>query len=225
MPPPPYQPLADLFHHQVQTYQARGLKLFASSSFQTHSIPMLHILSRIDPSIPVYFLQTGFHFPETMRFRDEVAALLGIQVIDVESPVMKWDQRDAQGNFYFTSNPDHCCYLNKTLPMEPLLHRYDVWISGVRRDQNAYRSGLSYEQPGKYDTLRYHPMLEWTNQLIFAYIKDHNLPRHPLEDAGYQSIGCEPCTMKLADMLENDRSGRWYGLNKTECGLHTDLVG
>lgn len=108
--------------------------------------------------------------------------------------------------------------------MEPVLAQYDVWISGVRKDQSETRKAMDYEQPGKHGAMRFHPMLDWTNKLIFQYIKDYQLPRHPLEDAGYLSIGCEPCTMKMATLLDNDRTGRWFGLNKSECGLHTDLI-
>ena len=106
--------------------------------------------------------------------------------------------------------------------MEPLLQQYDVWISGVRKDQNANRSQFEYEQKGKHNTLRFHPMLEWSARLIWQYIREHQLPKHPLETQGYLSIGCEPCTRKPS---AEDRDGRWFGMNKTECGLHTDLVG
>lgn len=219
-----YQPLVDFFRKKIFHYQREGLRIFASSSFQTHSIPMLHILSEVDNSIPVYFLHTGYHFSETLQYKDQIAKLLHIQVVDVSSPVPKINQRDKQGNLYFTTDPDYCCYLNKTLPMEPVLAQYDVWISGVRKDQSEVRKTMDYEQPGKHGAMRFHPMLDWTNKLIYQYCKDHKLPRHPLEDAGYLSIGCEPCTMKMATLLDNDRSGRWFGLHKSECGLHTDLI-
>src|SRR5690606_38040739 len=126
------------------------------------------------------------------------------------------------GQFYFTSDPDRCCFLNKTQPMEPLLIGYDVWINGIRADQNANRKDMLSEQPASHGAVRFHPMLDWSGKKIFEYINEHNLPRHPLEDKGYMSIGCEPCTRKID--LSNDRSGRWFGMNKTECGLHTDLV-
>ena len=95
-------------HSKLHAYEGRGLKLFTSSSFQTHSIPLLHILSQYSKSIPVYFLNTGFHFPETIQFKNEVAKRLNLQVIDLESPVSKFSQRDPQGRFYFASNPDYC---------------------------------------------------------------------------------------------------------------------
>jgi phosphoadenosine phosphosulfate reductase len=105
----------------------------------------LHILSRIDKSIPIYFLNTGYHFPETMAFRDEIAAALGVEIRDLSSPIPKIAQRDSENILMFASNPDNCCYLNKTLPMETVLAEFDVWISGVRKDQNLNRSKFAYE--------------------------------------------------------------------------------
>ncbi|MBX7093692.1 MAG: phosphoadenylyl-sulfate reductase [Flavobacteriales bacterium] len=206
----------------IRNYKKEGKKLFATSSFQTHSIPMLHILSTIDPEIPVLFINTGFHFPETLVFRDQIASLLGIKIIDVHSAVARNLQKDGKGQFYFTSDPDYCCFMNKTQPVEPFLAEYDVWINGIRGDQNANRRNMKIEQDAPFGSKRFHPMLDWSSKMIYDYIRENNLPRHPLENQGYLSIGCEPCTRKVD--LNNDRSGRWFGLNKTECGLHTDLI-
>jgi phosphoadenosine phosphosulfate reductase len=214
-----------LFAERLAAYREQGLKVFASSSFQTHSIPMLHLISEIDRDIPVVFLQTGFHFPETLAFRDQIVEQLGLTLINVESAIPKLAQRDATGRFHFASDPTYCCYLNKTKPMEPILGQYDVWITGVRRDQNNIRKQFELEAPGPFDTLRFHPMLDWNNKMIHQYRRLHQLPPHPLEAQGYLSIGCGPCTQKFNLGGENDRGGRWAGLKKTECGLHTDLAG
>lgn len=207
----------------LEGYRAQGKSIFTSSSFQTHSLVMLHIISRIDPAIKVYFLNTGYLFPETVAFKDEVGETFGLDVIDIKPNTPKELQRDASGRLMYTSDPDHCCYLNKTQPMEPILASHDVWINGVRADQSAIRKAMKVEQPAPFETIRFHPMLDWTNRDIFAYIKEHDLPRHPLDSKGYASIGCEPCTRKL-DLDMQEREARWYGLNKVECGLHTDLI-
>lgn len=216
----------DNYIHNVKTrirkFQSEGKSFFASSSFQTHSLPMLHVLGQLAPNMPVYFIQTGFHFPETLRFRDEVAEAFNLNVINVESHVPKIQQRNNRGNFYFTSDPDYCCFLNKTQPMQPLLERYDVWVNGVRADQNANRKSLNEIEHTPQGGIRYHPMLPWTKQEIWQYINLHNLPRHPLDAQGYSSIGCEPCTVKPS--LDDERTGRWLGQSKTECGLHTELI-
>jgi len=104
---------------QFELFRNEGKRFFASSSFQTHSLPMLHVLSRVAPDTPIYFIQTGFHFPETLAFRDQVAKDFGLNVLNIESHAPKIQQRNSIGNFYFTSDPDYCCFLNKTQPMQP----------------------------------------------------------------------------------------------------------
>jgi phosphoadenosine phosphosulfate reductase len=208
---------------KIEEYKKGGKKIFTSSSFQTHSIPLLHIISRIDPAIPVYFLNTGYHFPETFAFRDQVVELLDLNLLDLKPDTPKNMQLDTHGKLLFTSDPDHCCYLNKTQPMEQVLLRFDVWINGIRAEQNSFRSGLKTEELAKHDVIRFHPLIGWSSKDIFNYRKEFNLPEHPLESEGYFSIGCEPCTRKL-DLEMQEREARWYGLNKTECGINSDLV-
>jgi phosphoadenosine phosphosulfate reductase len=208
---------------KVMDYKEKGRTLFTTSSFQSHSLVLLHILSRIDKSIPVYFINTGFHFPETVQFRDRIAGQFGLNIVDLKSNVPKFMQRDSDGRLLFTSDPDHCCYLNKTQPMDAILMANDIWINGVRADQSAVRAAMQIEQPAKHGCTRFHPMLDWNSKMIWEYQKEHNLPRHPLEEKGFFSIGCEPCTRKLDPEMQ-EREARWFGLNKIECGLHTDLI-
>jgi phosphoadenosine phosphosulfate reductase len=209
---------------QLEAYRERGLKLFTTSSFQTHSIVLLHILSQIDRTIPVYFINTGYHFPETIAFRNLIVELLGLNLQDIYADVPRNMQKDAGGKLLFASDPDFCCHLNKVQPMDNLLPKYDVWINGVRADQSAVRKAMKTEQPAKYGVVRFHPMLDWSSRMIETYLKEHRIPRHPLEMQGYLSIGCEPCTRKF-DPNITEREARWFGLNKTECGLHTELAG
>jgi len=209
------------FNKKMLEYSAQKKRIFVSSSFQTHSIPLLHILSKIDQSVPVFFLNTGFHFSETLTFRDMIAKLLNLNLHSIESSVPKSLQKNGMGKFLFCSNPDYCCHLNKIAPLEPILMSNDIWISGVRRDQNQNRKQMSMEAKGPYNTTRFHPMLEWNSKMIYEYRKFYSLPEHPLEKEGYLSVGCKPCTHKYT---EGQRDGRWAGLNKNECGLHTDLI-
>nr|WP_155174094.1 phosphoadenylyl-sulfate reductase [Fulvivirga kasyanovii] len=197
--------------------------MFTTSSFQSHSIVLLHIISRINKEIPVVFINTGYHFPETVEFKDKIAQEFGLNITDLRSNTPKFMQRGADGRLLFTSDPDHCCYLNKTQPVDALLMQNDIWINGVRADQSAVRKAMKIEQPAPHGAIRFHPMLDWNAKRIYQYQKEYNLPKHPLENSGYLSIGCEPCTRKVdPEMME--REARWYGMNKTECGLHTDLV-
>ncbi len=196
--------------------------MFVTSSFQTHSIPLLHIISRSQPHIPVYCLNTGFLMPETLAFAKQISRQFEIEILNVFSSIPKIQQRDANGNFFFTSNPDYCCHINKVEPTSRLLDRYDVWINGIRADQNANRKTMKEFQLAGEHSMRYHPMLDWSNKDVYDYIREHGLPRHPLDKDGYLSIGCEPCTRKAS--LDDPREARWFGLSKTECGLHTELV-
>jgi len=209
-------------HAELERLEDEGKSLFVTSSFQTHSIPLLHIVASSGRNIPVYSLNTGFLFPETLAFRDQLMDTLGIVIHDIFSDTPKHQQRDVSGNFFFTSNPDYCCHLNKVQPTARLLDKYDVWVNGVRADQNANRSRMLVFQNTGQKAQRFHPMLDWTIQDIYAYIRKYNLPKHPLDAKGYTSIGCEPCTRKAS--LDDPREARWFGMNKTECGLHTDLV-
>ena len=208
---------------KLSEYKQAGKLLFTSSSFQSHSLVMLHILSRIDKTIPVYFINTGYHFPETIQFRDHISELFGLNTVDLKSEVPKNMQRDAEGKLLFASDPDHCCYLNKTQPMDGILRSNDVWINGVRADQSAVRAAMKVEQAAPYGSIRFHPMLDWNAKMIWEYQKEHKLPMHPLELKGYVSIGCEPCTRKLDPGMQ-EREARWFGLKKVECGLHTELI-
>lgn len=210
---------------ELKRYSDNGMRLFTSSSFQTHSTVLLHIIAQTDPTIPVFFLHTGFHFPETINYKKQITELFGLHTIDLRAATPKLMQVDHHGRFLYTSDPDYCCYLNKIQPLEPMLDTYDVWINGVRADQNANRATFSREAPTAHRAVRYHPMLEWTGKMIYDYIRAHQIPHHPLDAKGYLSIGCEPCTRKLtAEIMADERQARWYGMSKTECGLHTELI-
>lgn len=209
--------------NKILEYKSEGKKLFTTSSFQTHSLVLLHMISRIDNEIPVYFVNTGYHFPETIAFRDKVSKLFGLNTVNLKPLTPKNMQKDSEGKLLFTSDPDYCCFLNKTQPLDQILMQYDVWINGVRADQSAARKAMKVEQGAPHNVTRFHPMLDWNGKSIYQYIREYQLPKHPLESKSYFSIGCEPCTRKMdPDMQE--REARWYGMNKSECGLHTDLI-
>lgn len=197
--------------------------LFLTSSFQTQSLPLLHIISQLDFKIPVFYLNTGFLFPETLSFIDELRDLLSLDIRSLSSDISKINQIDKNGNFLFSTDPDYCCHINKVKPLESTIAQYDIWISGVRADQNFNRSTLKTFEESLNGKMRFHPMLSWTSRDIYLYIERHKIPKHPLESQGYVSVGCEPCTRKPS-IDNNERSGRWHGLTKTECGLHTELI-
>lgn len=214
---------ADAIVARLHGYLDEGNKVFATCSFQTQSLPLLHIISRVDRDIPVYYTNTGFLFPETIAFADRLADEMGLKVIGLRPEVTKLQQMDHQGRFYYTSDPDHCCYLNKVQPLEPILKEFDIWVNGIRADQSSVRAQMAEEESASFGCMRYHPMLTWDSRMVYYYRKQHDLPEHPLEAKGYLSIGCEPCTSKFLGE-GNERNSRWFGMNKTECGLNTTLV-
>ena len=199
-----------------------GNKAVASSSFQTQSVPLLHIISQTCPELPVIFLDTGFHFPETLTFRDELVARLGLNLVIARAAVEKNQQIAQYGEGLYRKDPDLCCYINKVEPMRRVTQKYNGWISGVRRDQTANRQSLSVFDPQATNPLKIHPMLNWTKAQVWNYIDKHQLPSHPLFTQGYPSVGCAPCTRPVFSG-EDERVGRWAGLGKIECGLHLNI--
>jgi phosphoadenosine phosphosulfate reductase len=202
-------------------WETFGSKVTASSSFQTQSVPLLHLISQICPEMPVIFLDTGFHFPETLTFRDELQARFGLNLV-IARPAKS--QLAAQyGGGLYRQDPDLCCYLNKVEPMQRALVGFQGWISGVRRDQTANRKNLPTLETQPTGPLKIYPILNWTREQIHAYIDQHQLPTHPLAAQGYASIGCVPCTRPVLPGGD-ERSGRWVSSTKTECGLHLNLM-
>ena len=210
-----------IIENRIKTYLSEDKTIFLSSSFQTHSIPLLHLISRINSEIPIYFIDTGYHFPETIAFRDKVSDLLSLNTIDLVPSTGMIDQRDHQGRLHFCSDTEKCCSINKVEPLKEVLIEYDIWISGVRKGQSAIRALMKSEEKGPHNTVRYHPLLNWNAKDIWTYRKEYNLPAHPLEEKGYLSIGCAPCTQRSDG---SERMGRWNGQQKNECGLHTELI-
>ena len=207
----------------VERFNAEGRSVYLTSSFQTQSVPLLHMVSQLEAdAVQVVVIDTGFLFPETYLFAHGLKEQLGIQLLKVRSERTFSEQMTQRGNFLFASDIDACCHLNKVEPMRALLNPGDVWISGIRADQSTVRAEKARLETDATGVLRYHPMLEWTAKDVYRYIQTHDLPRHPLENDGYKSIGCVPCTRKWNALDLADRGGRWEGSAKTECGLHTD---
>ncbi|MDH5599089.1 MAG: phosphoadenylyl-sulfate reductase [Cyclobacteriaceae bacterium] len=207
----------------IDAYTKEGKTLFTTSSFQTHSIVLLHILHKIVPDIPVYFLDTGYHFRETLKFRDEITERFSLNTINLSSGIPQSLLFNEYGKPYHQSEPDLCCKINKVNPLVPVLEFFDIWVNGVRADQTFHRKSLSEVQDSGQGYMRYHPVLDWDSQMIEAYRKEFDLPEHPLDAKGYRSIGCKTCTVQYIEGTD-ERDSRWAGTNKKECGLNTELI-
>jgi phosphoadenosine phosphosulfate reductase len=197
-----------------------GSDVVASSSFQTQSLPLLHMISRTCPGLPVLFLDTGFHFPETLAFRDQVVAALGLKLEVLTCRIARDAFMRCYGTLY-RSDPDLCCYLNKVEPLARALAGRRAWIAGIRRDQTAARSATRVLELGGDLVYKISPLAAWTADDVDAYIAKHRLPVHPLTRQGYESIGCKPCTRATPGSADR-RAGRWPGSDKTECGIHEE---
>lgn len=208
---------ADILRWAVETF---GDRIAATSSFQTQSVPLLHLISETVPQLPILFIDTGFHFGDTLAFRDDLCERFGLNIIPVRPKQVV--QRDRMGRPLYSSDPDLCCFHHKVAPLDKTLKQYDALISGVRGDQTAHRASLQTVERDKKGILRVHPLLSWTKRELWSYVDRYELPPHPLFAEGYLSIGCKPCTRPVFEG-EDERAGRWAGKQKTECGLHTQL--
>ncbi|GHH64552.1 phosphoadenosine phosphosulfate reductase [Streptosporangium violaceochromogenes] len=181
---------------------------------------LIDLASRVKPGIDVLFIDTGYHFPETLGTRQAAAHVHDITVIDVHPSRTVAEQERDLGPRLFGRNPDLCCHLRKVEPLNRALTPYLAWISGIRRDETGTRTHI---RPVEWDPrrrmIKINPLAHWTQADADAYAVEHNILINPLHHEGYPSIGCAPCTRPV-DPGDDPRSGRWAGTGKTECGLH-----
>lgn len=210
-----------------QTIIAWGIENFwpdiaLSSSFQTHSLPLLHMAIQIRRDIRILFLETGMHFWETLFFREALEMKWNLNVVDLR-PDDRWNHfLQMHWRELPHQDPNLCCYLRKVQPMQKAMEGMRAWITGIRRDQTKERAAARILELMPDGLLKINPLLNWTEADVDAYRKQHDLPEHPLFAKGYLSIGCAPCTLPVQPG-QPIRSGRWAGSGKTECGLHTDM--
>ena len=194
----------------------------AVSSFGAESAVLLHLISRVNPNVPVLFLETGKHFPETLAYRDLLVERLGLtdlrNLMPDEAELAKKDESGLRWSY----DPDGCCEIRKVKPLAKALAGFDATFTGRKSFQAATRANLPRFEIDNTDAqgrLKINPLIDWSPERLAAYIEEHDLPPHPLVAEGYPSIGCMPCTSKVAEG-EDARSGRWKGWDKTECGIH-----
>jgi phosphoadenosine phosphosulfate reductase len=183
---------------------------------------LLHMATRIKRDLLVFYLDTGYHFWESLIFREQIASQWHLNVIDLYRD-MRWDIFARQHvRSLPKDDPNLCCYIHKVMPMQKALKDIKAWISGIRRDQTSVRAHAQILELQDDGLLKINPLLNWTKADVKRYADENNLPSHPLFEKGYRSIGCAPCTIAIGSN-EDERAGRWSGLAKTECGLHTEM--
>jgi phosphoadenosine phosphosulfate reductase len=194
-------------------------RLALVSSFGAESSVLLHLVARINPAIPILFIDTGKLFPETLAYQAQLTRLLQLQDLRIIRPDPNdLATLDTQGKLHQTQ-PNHCCELRKTLPLQKALGEFDAWISGRKRYQSHTRSDLAFFENENDQRIKINPLADWTPQDLQAYQQHYHLPDHPLVARGYPSIGCAPCTSPVS-RHEDPRAGRWRNTNKQECGIH-----
>lgn len=187
-------------------------KVLVTSSFAATSAYFLHIIATIRPEQVVHFIDTGYHFAETLEYRQYLIERFGLSVVDVRAE--DWQHQFTREEQTWNKDPDFCCSVNKVEPLEQVKTRYQVWVSSLMRWQTEHRADLDIFEVRR-GIIKFNPMIDVTQAERDQYIREHDLPFHPLVAKGYSSIGCLHCTVP-----GDGRSGRWVGKPKTECGLH-----
>jgi phosphoadenosine phosphosulfate reductase len=201
---------------------AKSGSVCITSSFQAECVVLLHMVREQRPGIPVLFLETGYHFKETLAYRDQMTRDWSLNLINLAAKQSVAEQ-EAQFGILNQSEPGKCCGFRKVEPLFAGLTNYDLWFTALRRDQSPTRANLQPVEPFKLPAgkilEKVSPLAFWTNKDVWQYLSRYEIPALSLYDKGYTSIGCEPCTALPFDP-DNPRSGRWQGKQKLECGIH-----
>ena len=197
-------------------------RMAIASAFQAEGVCLIHMATRIKPDIPILFLETGFHFAETLAFKERLTESLSLNVIDLVGDYTVEAQEREFGPRLYERDPKVCCELNKVIPFDRALRHHDAWMTSMRRDSAWTRKNTPIVSLTELDSghrlVRINPIANWTRRDAWSYLKEHDLPRNPLYDLGYASIGCAPCT-RIVFPGEDERAGRWSGTGKIECGI------
>lgn len=206
----------EILRWAIRTYAGRtGL----SSSFGGESVGLIHMAIAIEPKIPILFVDTGFLFKETLTFVDEVTRRFSLNLRVFRATPLEIEQTKRNLEKRRLTGSPECCDASKIRCIEDSLAGLDCWVAGLRRSQSSTRKNINIIEEYRSGLVKVHPLANWTPKDLYGYMTKHGLPFHPLWERGYKSIGCEPCTALPAG--GDDRSGRWQGMDKTECGIHT----
>jgi phosphoadenosine phosphosulfate reductase len=200
------------------TAETFGDRVIVASNMQ--DAVLVDLAAKARPGVDVLFLETGYHFAETIGTRDAVEHVYDVRIVNATAAHTVAEQDSLLGKDLFAREPDRCCFLRKVVPLQNTLARYDAWVTGVRRVEAPTRANtplVTWDE--KFGLVKVNPLAAWTDEDMDAYIAEHGVLVNPLVSAGYPSIGCAPCTRKPLPG-EDKRAGRWAGREKTECGLH-----
>lgn len=215
------QKIADAAHVIAGVLAENSVPACVTCSFQTECMALVDLVIAQIPDIPVLFLETGYHFPETYAYRDQMTERWHLNLVNLSSK-QSVEAQESQFGILYQSAPDRCCGMRKVEPLFRGLDDYGVWFTALRREQSPTRANLqavdNFRLPSGRQLVKVSPLADWTNAEVWSYLKRRGIPVLPLYEQGYTSIGCAPCTTPPADP-DNPRSGRWAG-RKLECGIH-----
>jgi len=212
-------PPLEIVRWAVQTFAP---KFAATSSFGPESGVLLSLIGKIAPETPVLFLETGFHFPETLEYKERLTKIFGLRaVVDLKAdPVRRAKLIEYYQGKPYEANPDLCCQINKVEPLDVALEGYRAWMSGIRRHQTDHRKSIRIVEEYEGGVYKISPLANMTSRDAWWYLKENQIPMHPLYEKEYINIDCWPCTRPIQGG-DDERSGRWAGKSKKECGIHT----
>src|SRR5262245_35554376 len=191
-----------------------------TSNFGAEGVVVIDKLARMARLTPIIYLETGYQFAETDRLKEQLRARYGLEIIEQRAELSVAEQDRIYGEKLYQHNPDLCCRMRKVEPLEHALKGYRAWIAALRRDQSPTRANIGIvEWNARHGLIKINPLATWTRRDVWDYIVAHELPYNPLYDDGYTSIGCVPCTRRVVAGA-HERSGRWDGEKKMECGIH-----
>ncbi len=197
-----------------------GARLAMTSNFGAEGVVVIDHLRRIAPRVPIIYLDTGFQFPQTDRIKEELRRRFDLNIIEHRAELTVEEQSRLYGEKLYKRDSLACCRLRKVEPLATALRGYEAWVAALRRDQSPTRALIRVvEWNERHDLVKINPLATWTRQQVWDYIEKHRLPYNPLYDDGYASIGCAPCTRRV-EPTAHERSGRWDGVVKLECGIH-----
>lgn len=207
----------EVLHWAFKTF---GNAVEVASGFGVEGMALIDIASRVNSNLRVFTIDTGFLFPETYHLIERVEKRYGISVERVRSTLTPEDQSEIYGPALWSANPDQCCGLRKIEPLKEKLAGVRAWVTAIRRDQTSHRAkARKVEWDQKFHVVKINPIVDWSSENVWEYVRAHDVPYNPLHDFNYPSIGCTHCTRAVRPG-DDPRSGRWAGSQKTECGLH-----
>ena len=198
-----------------------GERIVLTCSWQRQSSVLVHMASQLAPGLRVVEFDTGLLFPETYETRERLIARYPVKFERIEPALTLDQQADRHGQRLWERDPDACCEARKVAPLRQALAGMDAWITGIRREQSTTRrTARKIEKDERRGVVKIQPLADWTSRDVWRYIWRHDIPYNPLHDHGFPSIGCIPCTTSVRGATADERSGRWRGTGKIECGLH-----